>query len=115
MKGKADKQIVDRISTHLEDLKLDTTTVGEQTVIEALTKMQKRKNWLNPFPKVRYTQRPDVVSAHVTEGKIALIIDNSPTVILIPAGTSLDYCAPSDLSCLSPSDPLLYSSHSSSS
>ncbi|MCI9598082.1 MAG: spore germination protein [Firmicutes bacterium] len=86
MKGKADKQIVDRISTHLEDLKLDTTTVGEQTVIEALTKMQKRKNWLNPFPKVRYTQRPDVVSAHVTEGKIALIIDNSPTVILIPAG-----------------------------
>ncbi len=86
MKGKADQQIVDRISTHLEELRLDTTTVGEQTVIEALTKMQKRKNWLNPFPKVRYTQRPDVVSAHVTEGKIALIIDNSPTVILIPAG-----------------------------
>lgn len=86
MKGKADKQIIERISTYLEDLKLDTTTVGEQTVVEALTKMQKRKNWLNPFPKVRYTQRPDVVSAHVTEGKIALIVDNSPTVILIPAG-----------------------------
>lgn len=86
MKGKADQQILDNLCAHLEELRLDTTTVGEQTVIEALTKMQKRKNWLNPFPKVRYTQRPDVVSAHVTEGKIAIIIDNSPTVILIPAG-----------------------------
>lgn len=86
MKGKADKQIIDRLSANLEALQLDTTTVGEQTVIEALSKMQKRKNWLNPFPKVRYTQRPDVVSAHVAEGKIAIIIDNSPTVILIPAG-----------------------------
>lgn len=86
MKGKADQQILDRLSVYLDGMDLDTTTVGEQTIIEALGKMQKRKNWLNPFPKVRYTQRPDVVSAHVAEGKIALIIDNSPTVILIPAG-----------------------------
>ncbi len=86
MKGKADKQILDKLCAQLENLQLETTTVGEQTVIEALAKLQKRKNWLNPFPKVRYTQRPDVVSAHVTEGKIAIIIDNSPTVILIPAG-----------------------------
>ena len=86
MKGAADKQLVERVSGYLNELKLNTTTVGEQTIVEALGKMQKRKNWLNPFPKVRYTQRPDVVSAHITEGKIAVIIDNSPTVILIPAG-----------------------------
>ena len=41
---------------------------------------------MNPFPKVRYTQRPDVVSAHIAEGKIAIIIDNSPTVLIVPAG-----------------------------
>ncbi|MCI8647171.1 MAG: spore germination protein [Firmicutes bacterium] len=86
MKGKADPQLVDRLSQYLNSLHLSTTTVGEQTIVEALGKIQKRKNWFNPFPKVRYTQRPDVVSAHIAEGKIALIIDNSPTVILIPAG-----------------------------
>lgn len=86
MKNKADAELVKRISTSLEALRLDTTTVGEQSIVEAVGKLQKRKNWLNPFPKVRYTQRPDVVSAHISEGKIAIIIDNSPTVLLIPAG-----------------------------
>ena len=42
---------------------------------------------LNPFPKSKIcTQRPDVIAAHVEEGKIAVIVDNSPTVILLPAG-----------------------------
>ena len=40
----------------------------------------------DPFPKVRYSQRPDVIAAHVTEGKIAIIVDNSPTVMLLPVG-----------------------------
>ncbi len=86
MRGKADAQLIDKLSAYLNSLDLDTTTVGEQTIVEALIQKQKRKNWFNPFPKVRYTQRPDVVSAHIAEGKIGIIIDNSPTVILIPAG-----------------------------
>lgn len=86
MKGKADQAMIKRLSEHIENLRMDATTVGEQTMVESLGKIQGRKNWFNPFPKVRYTQRPDVISAHVTEGKIAMIIDNSPTVLLIPAG-----------------------------
>lgn len=86
MKHKADPSMVEKLSRYLNELDLEATTVGEQTIVEALGRMQHRKNWLNPFPKVRYTQRPDVVSAHVSEGKIAIIIDNSPTVILISAG-----------------------------
>lgn len=91
MKDKADPKLVNRMSEDLNQLKLDATTVGDQTIIEALGKLENKKNkrgrsLLNPFPKVRYTQRPDVISAHVTEGKLAIIIDNSPTVILIPAG-----------------------------
>ena len=46
----------------------------------------KKASRLNPFPRVRYTQRPDVAAAHLEEGKIALIVDNSPTVIMVPAG-----------------------------
>lgn len=41
---------------------------------------------LNPFPKVRYSQRPDIISAHIAEGKVAIIVDNSPTVMLVPVG-----------------------------
>ena len=86
MKDKADLKIVERLSEHIKNLDLSATTVGDQTLVEALINMQKRKNYLNPFPKVRYTQRPDVVSAHIAEGKIAILTDNSPTAILIPAG-----------------------------
>ena len=48
--------------------------------------MRAKIGWLNPFPKVRYTQRPDVVAAHIVEGKIAIIVDNSPTVVMLPIG-----------------------------
>lgn len=86
MQDRADLKIVERLSKHIEGLNLGATTVGDQTLVEALIRMQKRKNYFNPFPKVRYTQRPDVVSAHIAEGKIAILTDNSPTAILIPAG-----------------------------
>lgn len=86
MKNKTDMKMVEKLSTYLNQLHIKTTTVGEQTIVEALVQMQHRKNWLNPFPKVRYTQRPDVVSAHISEGKIAILVDNSPTAIMIPAG-----------------------------
>lgn len=91
MKGKADQNIVEQLSSNLNQLKFETMTVGEQTLVEALGKLEdgqrkRKQSWINPFPKVRYTQRPDVVSAHVAEGKIAIITDNSPTVILLPAG-----------------------------
>lgn len=86
MKDKTDLKMVQQLSEHLGSLHLNATTVGDQTIVEALIQQQKRKNYLNPFPKVRYTQRPDVVAAHVAEGKIAILIDNSPTALLIPAG-----------------------------
>ena len=82
MKGLADEKIVKKVDKAIRDIKVDTLTVGEQSLVEAMGK----KSPLNPFPKVRYTQRPDVVSAHITEGKIAIITDNTPTVILIPVG-----------------------------
>lgn len=45
-----------------------------------------RRNWFNPFPKVRYTERPDVAAAHIVEGKFAIIVDNSPNVLILPTG-----------------------------
>ena len=36
------------------------------------------------LPTVITTERPDVVASSILEGKVALVIDNSPFVIIIP-------------------------------
>lgn len=84
MKGKADRRMVEKIDRSLSNLRTEGLTVTEQSLVEAL--LGRKRSLMNPFPKVRYTQRPDIIAAHVEEGKIAVIVDNSPTVILIPAG-----------------------------
>lgn len=84
MKNKADMGMVEKLDNILRNLKTEGLTVTEQTLVEEIT--GKKMSRFNPFPKVRYTQRPDIIAAHVEEGKIAVIVDNSPTVILIPAG-----------------------------
>ena len=90
MKDKVDLSIVEKISKQLECLNLKNISIGEQTIVEHLIASDRRHKsffgWLNPFPKVRYTQRPDVAAAHIVEGKIAIIVDTSPTVILLPTG-----------------------------
>lgn len=42
------------------------------------------KQKFHPLPFVRYSERPDIVSAHLLEGHIAVIVDTSPSVIIIP-------------------------------
>ncbi|MEE0772155.1 MAG: spore germination protein [Anaerovoracaceae bacterium] len=84
MKTKADEDMVRKLDDILGSIKTKGLTVTEQTLVEEMT--GKRMSRFNPFPKVRYTQRPDIIAAHLEEGKIAVIVDNSPTVILLPAG-----------------------------
>ncbi|MFQ8602522.1 MAG: spore germination protein [Anaerovoracaceae bacterium] len=84
MKDKADMGMVEKLNKSLSEIKIEGLTVTEQSLVEKLT--GKKLSRINPFPKVRYSQRPDIIAAHIEEGKIAVIVDNSPTVILIPAG-----------------------------
>jgi len=89
LKGKADEALVQKISDKLNAISIDALSIGDQTIAEHIVKDPHQKSfmgWLNPFPKVRYTQRPDVAAAHITEGKLAIIVDTSPTVILLPTG-----------------------------
>ena len=62
----------------------DALTVTDQSLLEHLQEAFGVANGLNPFPRVRYTQRPDVAAAHLEEGKVVLITDNSPTAMMIP-------------------------------
>ena len=86
MKDKASKDLVHKIEKLIQKAQTDYITVGDQSVLEKLMKEMGAYSRFNPFPKVKYSQRPDVIAAHITEGKIAIIVDNSPTVMLLPVG-----------------------------
>ena len=62
----------------------DALTVTDQSLLEHLQESFGIAGSFNPFPRVRYTQRPDVAAAHLEEGKVVLITDNSPTAMMIP-------------------------------
>jgi stage V sporulation protein AF len=80
--GVAEPKVHDLIVNSLSELDIRALTLGDQSLVDIMCK----KNWLNPFPKVRYTERPDVASAHIVEGKIIVIVDNSPNVMILPTG-----------------------------
>ena len=42
------------------------------------------KQRFHPMPFVRFTERPDICAAHLLEGHIAIMVDTSPSVILVP-------------------------------
>ncbi len=51
---------------------------------KALEEVLLEQKW-NPYPLVRYTERPDIVSIHLYQGDFCLLVDTSPSVILAPA------------------------------
>ena len=98
MKDRAKPQLVEHIGGLLKQMEtepdLDTLTVGDQSLLEKILLSTRKKRGgrgtaggrFNPFPKVRYSQRPDIIAAHIAEGKVAILVDNSPTVMLVPVG-----------------------------
>ncbi len=43
------------------------------------------EDWLSPFPQAQVTERPDKASSAILEGRIVVVVDNSPCVLIIPA------------------------------
>ena len=82
MKGKADGEYVEHLTNRLKNLKVKSLAMGAQSLAEALI----RTRWYNPFPKIRMTERPDSATSQILEGSVAVIIDNSPEVMILPSG-----------------------------
>ena len=81
MKGKADAEYVDSLIKKIRAIKTKSLSMGAQSLAECLI----RRRWYNPFPKVRMTERPDFTAAQILEGGVAIVLDNSPEVILLPS------------------------------
>ncbi len=80
MDGTADQKTVEKIKKRLQSIQVSGISMTSQALSELLVPSV----FFNPFPKVRFTERPDFASACILEGKIVLIMDNSPAVMIFP-------------------------------
>lgn len=80
MENKVDQKMLERIRDIIANIEVEALTMAQESLAEALVPGK----WYTPFPKVRYTERPDAAASNILEGKIILIIDNSPSVLILP-------------------------------
>lgn len=80
MENKVDKSLLNTIKKKISSLDIESLAMNQQSLIEALYP----KKWYNPFPKVKYTERPDVAAAVALKGNIVILVDNSPSALLLP-------------------------------
>ena len=80
IEGKANQALVDNILKKIDQINIDSLTMGEKSLAELMFP----NKWYNPMPKVRYSERPDVVASHLTEGHIIIVVDTSSSVLIIP-------------------------------
>ncbi|MDP4125642.1 MAG: spore germination protein [Bacillota bacterium] len=74
-------EMVKKIQKDLQAIKIDGIPMAEKSVEEFILGS---KIW-NPYPRVRYTERPDVAAIHLLEGHVIIIVDTSPSVMIAPA------------------------------
>ena len=80
MNNQVNQGDLDELRKKLDAIDVGSIAMSQESVAEAIVKPQ----WYNPFPKVRYTERPDTATACIMEGDIILLVDNSPSVMLMP-------------------------------
>lgn len=79
LKGAANEEHLRFVRERLDQLETDGLTMTDKALEEFLF-----KQGFHPMPFVRYTERADICAAHLLEGHIAIIVDTSPSVILVP-------------------------------
>ena len=80
MSDRVDKELLDNLKKRIESLRLGDLRMNQQSLAEALFK----RKWFNPFPKFKYTERPDTAAACLLEGKVVILVDNSPSAMILP-------------------------------
>ena len=80
LEDRVDRELLTEIRQKLEGIQVNSLSMAQESVAEAI----RPKQWYNPFPKVRFTERPDSAAASILEGNIVLMVDNSPSVMILP-------------------------------
>jgi stage V sporulation protein AF len=76
------KSVIDKIT----NIDIDGIPLADKQLEEAII----GGGW-NPYPMVRYSERPDIVASNLLEGRVVIFVDTSPIVIVLPT-TFFDLC-----------------------
>ena len=80
MSDRVDQELLKNVQERIKNLKLDDLRMNQQSLADAMFK----RKWFNPFPKFKFTERPDTAAACLLEGKVVILVDNSPSAMILP-------------------------------
>ena len=80
MEDRVDQELLKNLNYRIRDIKVDDLRMNQQSLAECLFK----RKWYNPFPKFKFTERPDTAAACLLEGKVVILVDNSPSAMILP-------------------------------
>ena len=80
MEDRVDQELLKNLNNRIQDIKVDDLRMNQQSLAECLFK----RKWYNPFPKFKFTERPDTAAACLLEGKVVILVDNSPSAMILP-------------------------------
>lgn len=75
----ANHELLEAVRDKIQAVNIDGIPLGDKQLEE----MTVKADW-NPYPLVRYSERPDVVASHLLDGSVVLMVDTSPSVMLLP-------------------------------
>lgn len=83
-------ELVEEVIRRIKTINIDA--IIESGYIEQLIE----DNYLSPFPQVNVTERPDEVAGALYEGRVAIIVDNSPFALVVPTTLNSLFQSPED-------------------
>lgn len=81
MDTRVDQDFLIKLKKRIKEIKVDSLTMNSQSLAECLYQY----SWYNPFPKYKFSERPDTTAACILEGNIAILVDNSPAAMITPS------------------------------
>lgn len=81
MDGRVDTVLLVKIKERIKNIHVDALTMNQESLAECLYPHK----WFNPFPKFKFTERPDTAAACILEGNIIILVDNSPAAMVLPS------------------------------
>lgn len=73
-----DKRVLEQVEKKIKNINIDAI-LDSGYVQQFLEDRQ-----ITPFPQVQTTERPDVIAGSLYEGRIGIIVDNSPFALIVP-------------------------------
>lgn len=80
MEDRVDRPLLQEIEKRIRQIRVDALTMNQESLAECIYE----RKWYNPFPKFKFTERPDASAAAILEGNIVILVDNSPQAVIVP-------------------------------